>query len=76
MEISSERYALMLDKFSAGGASVLDLKTAQEESEAAVRKHVRDMANFWNYYYTIRQLTLYDFIEGRDVEVQFSELID
>ena len=76
MEISSERYEMMLEKFAAGRATVLELKTAQEESDSAVRKHVRDMANFWNYYYTIRQLTLYDFMEGHDLEVQFFEMID
>lgn len=76
MEISNERYLLMLDKFASGRATVLELKTAQEESDSAARKHVRDMANYWNYYYTVRQFTLYDFIEGHDIEVQFSEMID
>ena len=32
--------------------------------------------NFWNYYYKIRQLTLFDFIEGKDLDVSYEEMIE
>jgi len=40
-----------------------------------VRNYIDDLMNFWNYYYTLRQLTLYDFMEGKDIEVDFEELL-
>ena len=75
-DISSERYALMLESFSRGDASVTDLNNAQNEYDAASTQYVTDLGNFWQYYYTLRQLTLYDFIAEHDIDVNPEELID
>ena len=75
-DISSERYALMLESFSRGEASVTDLNNAQNEYDAASTQYVTDLGNFWQYYYTLRQLTLYDFIAEHDIDVNPEELID
>ena len=55
-------------------ASVTDLNTARTESDNATQKYVRDIASFWNYYYTLRKLTLYDFLAGDDLEVDYEEM--
>lgn len=73
--IARERYSLMMEKFRSGKASVTDLNTAQSENDSAVSRYVTDLSNFWNYYYTLRQLTLYDFIRNRNLDVDFLELI-
>lgn len=73
--IAQERYSLMMEKFRSGRASVTDLNTAQNENDSAVSRYVTDLSNFWNYYYTLRQLTLYDFIRNADIDVDFLELI-
>ena len=73
--IARERYSLIMDKFAAGKATVLELKNAQEESDAAALRHVQNIRDYWNYYFTLRQLTLYDFIEGRDLDVDYTEMI-
>ena len=74
--IAQERYGLMMEKFRSGTASVTDLNTAQSENDDAADKYITDLSNFWNYYYTLRQLTLYDFIGGRDIDVDFEELVE
>lgn len=33
------------------------------------------MNTFWSLYYDIRKTTLYDFIAGKDIDVDFDELI-
>ena len=73
--IALERYALVMDKFSAGTASVTDLNTARSESDEAVRKYIQDVSSFWLYYYTLRKLTLYDFLTGEDIMVDFNEMV-
>ena len=73
--IAQERYSLIMDKFRKGTASVTDLNTAQSECDAATEKYITDLSKFWIYYYTLRQLTLYDFIQGKDIDVDFQELI-
>jgi outer membrane protein TolC len=72
--IALERYELVMEKFRNGGASVTDLNTARTESDNATQKYVKDIASFWNYYYTLRKLTLYDFIEGDDLTVDYEEI--
>ena len=52
-----------------------DLNTARSESDNAIEKYITDLSNYWNYYYTLRKYTLYDFIEGEDLNVSFEELI-
>lgn len=73
--IAKERYALVMEKFRAGTASVTDLNTAQSECDSATRKFISDQSDFWNYYYSLRQLTLFDFTKGRDIKINFEELI-
>lgn len=76
MEIAAERYSLMMDKFRSGGATVTDLTNAQNDSDSALSKYISDLGNYWNYYYTLRKLTLYDFIAGRDIDIDVKEMVE
>ena len=73
--IAGERYALIMSKFRNGTATVTDLNTAQSENDEAMDRYITDLSNFWNYYYEIRKITLYDFISGKDIDVDFRELL-
>ena len=75
MLIAQERYELMMEKFRSGKASVMELNTAQSENDTALQKYITDVSNFWEYYYTLRQYTLYDFIEGNDLDIDVNEMI-
>ena len=75
MLIASERYDLTMHRFKEGNASVTDLNMAQTENDSALRQYINDLSNFWIYYYTLRQHTLYDFIKGSDLEVDVYEMI-
>ena len=74
--IARERYSLIMEKFRNGTASVTDLNTAQSECDSAVEKYILDLSDYWNYYYALRQLTLYDFVAGSDIDVDFDELTE
>lgn len=75
MMIAAERYELMMEKFRAGNSSVTELNTAQSESNTAAQQYITDISNFWIYYYTLRQYTLFDFISGRELDIDVSEMI-
>ena len=75
MYIAAERYELTMHRFREGNASVTDLNTAQSENDSALRQYISDVSNFWTYYYTLRQHTLYDFIKDRDLEIDIYEMI-
>ena len=75
MKIASERYELTMHRFREGNATVTDLNMAQTENDSALRQYISDVSNFWIYYYSLRQYTLYDFIKGRDLEIDVNEMI-
>ncbi|MBQ0145172.1 MAG: TolC family protein [Bacteroidales bacterium] len=76
MDIAAERYSLMMEKFRAGTATVTQLTDAQNDSDEARTKYLSDLGNYWNYYYTLRYYTLYDFIKGEDIDIDVTEMID
>ena len=75
MLIAQERYDLMMEKFRSGKASVMELNTAQSENDTALQKYITDVSNYWEYYYALRQYTLYDFINGKDLDIDVNEMI-
>lgn len=74
--VASERYSLVMERFRRGTASVMELNTAQTECDSATEKYINDLSNYWNYYYALRQLTLFDFVSGKDIDVDFEELTE
>ena len=72
--IAQERYSLVMDRFRSGKATVNDLNTARTESDSAIQKYINDISSFWTYYYTLRKLTLYDFLRGDDLTVDYDEM--
>ncbi len=75
MKVASERYELTMHRFREGNATVTDLNMAQTENDSALRQYINDISNYWRFYYTLRQYTLYDFIQGRDLEINVNEMI-
>jgi len=52
------------------------MNTAQTEKDQASQTYVSALADFWNYYYSLRRKTLYDFISHTDISVEFDRLIE
>ncbi len=74
--IADERYEITKQRFQNGGITVTELNTAQEELDSASEQYVSQLSAFWNSYYELQKLTLYDFIEKRDLSEDFDRLID
>lgn len=76
MAVAAERYMLVMDKFRRGSATVTELTDAQNDNENARTKYITDLGNYWNYYFTLRYYTLYDFVARRDIDIDVTEMID
>ena len=63
--VGRDRYAAACDRFLAGSTGVTELNMAQSEMESASLRYLQDMAAWWEYYYDIRQMTLYDYFKDR-----------
>lgn len=73
--IASIRYEVSKQRFLIGKISVLDLNVAQSEKDVAARGYINALRNYWSYFYNVRSLTLYDWINDRKLSQEFDELI-
>jgi outer membrane protein TolC len=60
-EVAEEGYLIALRKFQNGEISITDLNISLQEREAAKRDYIRSIENYWESYYRLREVTLYDF---------------
>jgi outer membrane protein TolC len=69
-------YDVTQQRFLIGKVDVTKLNLARNDQEMARRAYIRALRSFWNYYYTIRMLTLYDFIGGITLSEDFDRIIN
>jgi outer membrane protein TolC len=74
--IADLRYEVTKQRFLIGKIDVLDLKDALEEKDLARRGYVQALRNFWDYYYDLRGLTLYDWEKDIKLIEDFDELLE
>lgn len=73
--IAAKRYEVTKQRFLIGRIDVLDLNVALEEKDVARRGYVQALRNYWDYYYSLRILTLYDWIRNEKLEQDFNEVL-
>ena len=74
--VGTSRYNVSKQRFLIGRISVLDLNVAQTEKDEATRRYIAALRNYWNYFYTIRSLTLYDWMNELPLQEDFDSLLE
>jgi outer membrane protein TolC len=74
--IADLRYEVTKQRFLIGKIDVLDLNVALEEKDVARRGYVEALRNYWNYYYDLRGLTLYDWQKDVKLTEDFDNLLE
>ncbi len=59
--VAENGYLIALKKFQNGEISITDLNISLAERESAKRDYISSIENYWESYYRLRILTLYDF---------------
>lgn len=72
--IGRERYEVTRQRFLNGAINVTELNNAQTEMDNATVRYLQDLSNYWNYYYSIRKLSLYDYLGNRKLDEDFARL--
>ncbi|MEG1484373.1 MAG: TolC family protein [Bacteroidales bacterium] len=72
--IGRERFDVTKQRFLNGLINVTELNTAQNEMDDAAVRYLKDLSNYWNYYYNIRKLSLYDYLNDQKLTVDFEKL--
>lgn len=61
-ELASSRYVSSVDAFMAGKMTALELNNAREAKVSARQNYINSLYMYWHYYYSIRSVTLWDYI--------------
>jgi outer membrane protein len=73
--IAQSRYNVTKERFLIGRIDVLELNIAQTERDNARARYISAMRNYWQFYYEMRRLTQYNFIDNKPIDVEFESLI-
>lgn len=68
-EIALKRYEITKKRYILGKITITDLNIAQQEKDKAVLEYLNSLERFWVNYYTLRKLTLYDFLEDEKLKI-------
>lgn len=68
-------YDVTQQRFLIGKVDVTKLNLARNDQERARRAYISALREYWNYYYTIRQLTLFDFENTITLSEDFERIV-
>ena len=66
-KVSESGYQIALKQFQNGEITITDLNIALSERENAKRDYIRSLQTYWEAYYKLRILTLYDFDNNQKI---------
>jgi len=69
-EVATKRYDISKKRYVLGKITVENLNIALRDRDNAVLRYLNSLQKFWQDYYLLRQLTLYDFINDKKIEVE------
>lgn len=63
--IANRRFDVSKNRYLVGKIDITDLFDAQQEKDRARQNYIQTLGDYWEKYYELRQMTLYDFREGK-----------
>ena len=74
--VAMKRYEVTKQRFLIGKIAVLDLNDADTRKDQNKRAYVQSLQNYWEYFFNIRALTLFDFIGRKPIETDYEKLLE
>jgi len=65
--VAAARYAVAYNRYVIGRIAIDNLFIAQNEKDQAVTQYLQALRGFWQAYYRLRRLTLFDFVRGEEI---------
>jgi len=73
--VAMKRFEVTKQRFLIGKIAVLDLNDADSRKDQNRRAYVQSLQDYWNFFYNIRSLTLFDFINRTPLETDYEKLL-
>jgi outer membrane protein TolC len=74
--VAQLRYELSKQRFMIGKIDVLNLNVSLTDKDAAKRSYIDALHTYWSYYYTIRQISLFDFEADKPLDADLGSLLN
>lgn len=74
--IAQKRYNVTKQRFLIGKINVTDLNISQTEKDRAKTRYIESLRSYWDSYYNIRKLTLYDFVTDKEIIYDYTKIVD
>jgi outer membrane protein TolC len=74
--VSQKGYEVTFQRFLIGKVDVIKLNLARNDLESAKKAYINAVKTYWNYYYRLRMLALYDFVKGENLTAQYDKIIE
>ncbi len=74
--IAQMGYDVTQQRFLIGKVDVTRLNLARNAQEQARRAYIRSLRSYWNYFFTIRGLTLFDFENDVSLSEDFDQILE
>jgi outer membrane protein len=68
-------YEVTKQRFLIGKIAVLDLNNADTRKDQNRRAYIQSLQDYWNYFYNLRSLSLFDFINKKPLETDYEKLL-
>ncbi|HKL31033.1 MAG TPA: TolC family protein [Tangfeifania sp.] len=74
--IAEMGYEVTQQRFLIGKLDVTKLNLARNDREQARRAYINSLRTYWNYFYNLRRLTLYDFESEKTLSENFDRIVN
>lgn len=74
--VATRMFEVTKQRFLIGKIDVLELNNADTKKDQNKRSYIQALNNYWTYYYNIRALALYDFVNRRPLQTDYERLVE
>jgi outer membrane protein TolC len=74
--VAMRMYEVTKQRFLIGKIAILELNNADTKKDQNRRAFIQALQNYWNYFYNVRSLALFDFVNRKPLETEFDKLLE
>jgi outer membrane protein TolC len=73
--VAEKGFEVTFQRFLIGKVDVIKLNVARNDRESARKAYITAVKTYWNYYYRLRMLTLFDFVKKENLTAEYDKII-
>ena len=74
--VAQKGYEVTFQRFLIGKVDVVKLNLARNDLESAKKAYINAVKTYWDYYYQLRMLTLFDFVKKETLSAEYDKIIE